>query len=145
MKRFPPGFVQKFGGLVSCRAIKLLDGVEDGGVAMRDGWWAEIRREVREHARCLACNVIVGYAEETAIWDDVVVLCASGTAAVADLGAMLDLSGPGGGATGTFGPPFIASAAVSAARLELPPPPPPPPADCSLLHLPYRESSLPYT
>ena len=71
---------------MSCRSVKLLDECEedDGGVT-REGWWQEIRQEVRGHARCLGCNVIVGYTEDTAISDDCVVLCASGTAASAEL------------------------------------------------------------
>ena len=71
---------------MSCRSVKLLDECEedDGGVT-RDSWWQEIRQEVRGHARCLGCNVIVGYTEDTAISDDCVVLCASGTAASAEL------------------------------------------------------------
>ena len=71
---------------MSCRSVKLLDECEedDGGVT-RESWWQEIRQEVRGHARCLGCNVIVGYTEDTAISDDCVVLCASGTAATAEL------------------------------------------------------------
>ena len=46
---------------------------------------------MRGHARCLGCNVIVGYTEDTAISDDCVVLCASGTAASAELSQVYNL------------------------------------------------------
>ncbi len=26
------------------------------------------RQEIRSHARCLGCNVVVGYTEDTVIW-----------------------------------------------------------------------------
>lgn len=56
------------GGLVSARSVKLLERIsnleEPEG---RDAWWTEIRMEVRSHARALACNVVIGYREETSI------------------------------------------------------------------------------
>lgn len=57
------------GGLVSSKSVKLLERIsnleEPEG---RDSWWTEIRMEVRSHARALACNVVIGYKEETSIW-----------------------------------------------------------------------------
>lgn len=51
-RSFPPGYILKLGGLVSCRSVKLLDGLEDDESGeTRDGWWTEIRQEVRSHAR----------------------------------------------------------------------------------------------
>ncbi|KAJ8667412.1 hypothetical protein QAD02_009075 [Eretmocerus hayati] len=86
MQQYPPGFVLHIGGLVSARSVKLLERVnnleEPEG---RDSWWTEIRMEVRSHARALACNVVIGYREETSICDDVCVLSVSGTAAVISL------------------------------------------------------------
>ncbi|XP_043670718.1 C2 domain-containing protein 5 isoform X1 [Vespula pensylvanica] len=86
MQQYPPGFVVHIGGLVSSRSVKLLERIsnleEPEG---RDAWWTEIRMEVRSHARALACNVVIGYKEETSICDDVCVLNASGTAAVINL------------------------------------------------------------
>ncbi|KAL6260982.1 hypothetical protein P5V15_008509 [Pogonomyrmex californicus] len=83
MQHYPPGFILHIGGLVSSRSVKLLERIsnleEPEG---RDAWWTEIRMEVRSHARALACNVVIGYKEETSICDDVCVLSASGTAAV---------------------------------------------------------------
>ncbi|XP_014469690.1 PREDICTED: C2 domain-containing protein 5 isoform X2 [Dinoponera quadriceps] len=86
MQHYPPGFILHIGGLVSSRSVKLLERIsnleEPEG---RDAWWTEIRMEVRSHARALACNVVIGYKEETSICDDVCVLSASGTAAVINL------------------------------------------------------------
>ncbi|XP_043482861.1 C2 domain-containing protein 5 [Leptopilina heterotoma] len=86
MQQYPPGFILHIGGLVSARSVKLLERIsnleEPEG---RDAWWTEIRMEVRSHARALACNVVIGYREETSISDDVCVLNASGTAAVINL------------------------------------------------------------
>ncbi|XP_018404000.1 PREDICTED: C2 domain-containing protein 5 [Cyphomyrmex costatus] len=83
MQHYPPGFILHIGGLVSSKSVKLLERIsnleEPEG---RDSWWTEIRMEVRSHARALACNVVIGYKEETSICDDVCVLSASGTAAV---------------------------------------------------------------
>ena len=53
---------------MSCRSVKVLDGLEEDDDDTRDNWWVEIRQEIRNHARCLACNVVVGYSEDTAIW-----------------------------------------------------------------------------
>ena len=55
------------GGLVSCRSVKLLDGLQEDDDT-RDIWWQDIRKEVRSHARSLGCNLIVGYTEDTVIW-----------------------------------------------------------------------------
>ncbi len=40
--------------------LEELDEREDGD-STREAWWAEIRQEVRSHARALACNIILGY------------------------------------------------------------------------------------
>ncbi len=82
MKTFPPGYIQRLGGLVSCRSVKLLEGETEASKALRDSWWQEIRREIRAHAACLGCNVVVGYSEDTSICEDVVVLSACGTAGI---------------------------------------------------------------
>ena len=56
------------GGLVSCRSVKLLEGQgHEEEEDLRYGWWTEIRREIRSHARALCCNLIVGYTEDTVI------------------------------------------------------------------------------
>ncbi|XP_078046490.1 uncharacterized protein LOC144474946 isoform X1 [Augochlora pura] len=86
MQQYPPGFILHFGGLVSSRSVKLLERISNlEEPESRDSWWKEVRMEVRSHARALACNVVVGYREETSICDDVCVLNAYGTAAVINL------------------------------------------------------------
>ena len=112
---FPDGFIQRLGGLVCCRSVKvpmqnilndllmtfcifflkLLDGEVEDSRMIRENWWQEIRQEIRSHARCLGCNLVVGYSEETSIWDDLVVLSASGTAVVGNLNVMLDFESVG--------------------------------------------------
>lgn len=47
----------------------------------RDGWWSELRDEIRSHARTLCCAHVVGYMEASTIHDDVCVLSITGTAA----------------------------------------------------------------
>lgn len=96
------GFVQRLGGLVCCRSVKLLDGELEENRTQRENWWQEIRQEIRSHARCLGCNLVVGYTEETSIWDDLVVLSASGTAVVGNLNVMIDME-----PLGLFGPPYL--------------------------------------
>ncbi|XP_033017713.1 C2 domain-containing protein 5 isoform X9 [Lacerta agilis] len=48
----------------------------------RDAWWAEIRQEIKSHAKALGCHAVVGYSESTSICEEVCILSASGTAAV---------------------------------------------------------------
>ncbi|XP_046752356.1 uncharacterized protein LOC124415097 isoform X2 [Diprion similis] len=86
MQQYPPGFILHLGGTVSARSVKLLERISNlEEPESRDAWWTEIRMEVRSHARALACNVVLGYREETSICDDVCVLSAAGTAAVINL------------------------------------------------------------
>ncbi|XP_028908358.1 C2 domain-containing protein 5 isoform X19 [Ornithorhynchus anatinus] len=47
----------------------------------RDAWWAEIRQEIKSHAKALGCHAVVGYSESTSICEEVCILSASGTAA----------------------------------------------------------------
>jgi hypothetical protein len=134
---------------VSCRSVKLLDECEedDSGVT-RDKWWQEIRQELRGHARCLGCNVVVGYTEDTVISEDCVVMCASGTAATCDISLMLDLDS----SSGIFGPPFLNSGMmkIAATKDELQQQQQQyaakaPVENCSYLHVPYVDYSLPYS
>ncbi|XP_043252250.1 uncharacterized protein LOC122397259 isoform X1 [Colletes gigas] len=86
MQHYPAGFILHIGGLVSSRSVKLLERISNlEEPESRDAWWKEVRMEVRSHARALACNVVIGYKEETSICDDVCVLNAYGTAAVINL------------------------------------------------------------
>ena len=86
--------------------------------AQRDAWWSEIREEIRAHARSLACNTVIGYAEDTSYHDDLCVLSACGTAALLKLPEDT--------------PP----------ERYLEPRPPPPP--CTLGHTPYLRSDSPF-
>ncbi|KAF6211899.1 hypothetical protein GE061_012416 [Apolygus lucorum] len=79
MTKYPAGFIQHIAGMVSARAVKLLNVDE---AETRDSWWTELRLEVRSHARALSCNAVIGYTEHTTVCEDVCVLSASGTAAV---------------------------------------------------------------
>ncbi|XP_068082905.1 C2 domain-containing protein 5 [Anabrus simplex] len=86
MGKYPPGFIVHLGGTVSSRSVKLLERITNlEEPETRDAWWTELRMEVRSHARALGCNVVLGYKENTSICDDVCVLSASGTAAVISL------------------------------------------------------------
>lgn len=71
---------------MSSRSVKLLERITNlEEPESRDLWWTELRMEVRSHARALGCNVVLGYTEQTSIYDDVCVLSASGTAAIINL------------------------------------------------------------
>ncbi|CAB4065057.1 unnamed protein product [Lepeophtheirus salmonis] len=133
MTKFPPGFLFHLGGFVSTRSVKLLDDLEEDSVT-RDGWWQEIRREIRSHARALGCSIIVGYSEEITIWEDVVVLYASGTAALGNMRMMLDLD-----MAGNFGPPFIHAIRPLLTQAQSDHA-----SNCKLYHVPYAEGSLPF-
>ena len=87
LRVFPEGFIQRLGGLVCCRSVKLLDGdlQDNKHKALREAWWQEIRHEIRTHAMTLGCNLVVGYSEDTSIFEDIVVLSANGTAVTARL------------------------------------------------------------
>ncbi|KAM4820407.1 C2 domain-containing protein 5 isoform 2-T2 [Thomomys bottae] len=80
---FPPGFLLHVGGVVSARSVKLLDRIHNPDEPeTRDAWWAEIRQEIKSHAKALGCHAVVGYSESTSICEEVCILSASGTAAV---------------------------------------------------------------
>ncbi|TKC40017.1 hypothetical protein EI555_008610 [Monodon monoceros] len=69
---FPPGFLVHVGGVVSARSVKLLDRIHNPDEPeTRDAWWAEIRQEIKSHAKALGCHAV-----------EVCILSASGTAAV---------------------------------------------------------------
>ncbi|XP_074793714.1 C2 domain-containing protein 5 isoform X2 [Natator depressus] len=80
---FPPGFLVHVGGVVSARSVKLLDRIHNPDEPeTRDAWWAEIRQEIKSHAKALGCHAVVGYSESTSICEEVCILSASGSAAV---------------------------------------------------------------
>ncbi|KAL4717215.1 hypothetical protein ACJJTC_017102, partial [Scirpophaga incertulas] len=114
------------GGTVCARSVKLVDG--GGEAAGGAAWWAELRTELRAHARALRCNAVIAYAETAAICEDVCVLSASGTAAVINLDC-------------DFNAEIDAAMAVNGTKSAL---------DelesetCSLAHVPYSPGTGPY-
>ena len=128
------------GGLVCCRSVKLLEGELEDNRTQRENWWQEIRQEIRSHARCLGCNIVVGYTEETSIWDDLVVLSASGTAVVGNLNFMLELE-----SVGLFGPPYLPLGSRPTTSSKSGAPVQEDNAVCSLLHITISETGLPFS
>lgn len=47
----------------------------------REGWWEELRDEIKGHAKTMCCNHIIGYSETCTVFGEVCLLSASGTAA----------------------------------------------------------------
>ncbi|XP_051706280.1 C2 domain-containing protein 5 isoform X23 [Oryctolagus cuniculus] len=143
---FPAGFLVHVGGVVSARSVKLLDRIHNPAFVgimgntrsyklldwnsfnsdepeTRDAWWAEIRQEIKSHAKALGCHAVVGYSESTSICEEVCILSASGTAAV-------------------LNPRFLQEGTVEGCleqRLEenLP-------AGCGFCHIPYDELNMPF-
>ncbi|XP_074124950.1 C2 domain-containing protein 5 isoform X14 [Sminthopsis crassicaudata] len=121
---FPPGFLVHVGGVVSARSVKLLDRIHNPDEPeTRDAWWAEIRQEIKSHAKALGCHAVVGYSESTSICEEVCILSASGTAAV-------------------LNPRFLQDGTVEGCleqRQEenLP-------AGCGFCHIPYDELNMPF-
>uniref|UniRef100_A0A8D0HIM8 C2 domain-containing protein 5 n=1 Tax=Sphenodon punctatus TaxID=8508 RepID=A0A8D0HIM8_SPHPU len=121
---FPPGFLLHVGGVVSARSVKLLDRIHNpDDPETRDAWWAEIRQEIKSHAKALGCHAVVGYSESTSICEEVCILSASGTAAV-------------------LNPRFLQDGTMEVCleqRLEDTSPP-----GCGFCHIPYDELNMPF-
>ncbi|XP_068805172.1 C2 domain-containing protein 5 isoform X8 [Struthio camelus] len=143
---FPPGFLVHVGGVVSARSVKLLDRIHNPAFVgimgntrsyklldwnsfnsdepeTRDAWWAEIRQEIKSHAKALGCHAVVGYSESTSICEEVCILSASGTAAV-------------------LNPRFLQDGTVEGCleqRIEETSPP-----GCGFCHIPYDELNMPF-
>ncbi|XP_036889890.1 C2 domain-containing protein 5 isoform X8 [Sturnira hondurensis] len=121
---FPPGFLVHVGGVVSARSVKLLDRIHNPDEPeTRDAWWAEIRQEIKSHAKALGCHAVVGYSESTSICEEVCILSASGTAAV-------------------LNPRFLQDGTLESCleqRLEESLP-----AGCGFCHIPYDELNMPF-
>ncbi|XP_076796921.1 C2 domain-containing protein 5 isoform X14 [Arvicanthis niloticus] len=143
---FPPGLLVHVGGVVSARSVKLLDRIHNPAFVgimgntrsyklldwnsfnsdepeTRDAWWAEIRQEIKSHAKALGCHAVVGYSESTSICEEVCILSASGTAAV-------------------LNPRFLQEGTVEGCleqRIEenLP-------VGCGFCHIPYDELNMPF-
>ncbi|ETE61540.1 hypothetical protein L345_12706, partial [Ophiophagus hannah] len=121
---FPPGFLLHVGGVVSARSVKLLDRIHNpDDPETRDAWWAEVRQEIKSHAKALGCHAVVGYSESTSICEEVCILSASGTAAV-------------------LNPRFLQDGNMEVClepRLEESLPP-----GCGFCHIPYDELNMPF-
>ena len=68
----------------------------------REGWWEQLRDEIRSHARSMCCTHIIGYSESCSLYGDVCVLSAEGTGAKVKHLPFPALSGPGGGWRGGY-------------------------------------------
>ncbi|XP_053261614.1 C2 domain-containing protein 5 isoform X11 [Podarcis raffonei] len=121
---FPSGFLLHVGGVVSARSVKLLDRIHNpDDPETRDAWWAEIRQEIKSHAKALGCHAVVGYSESTSICEEVCILSASGTAAV-------------------LNPRFLQDGTTEVCleqRLEETSP-----LGCGFCHIPYDELNMPF-
>lgn len=82
MESFPSSIHFQIGGLVSAYAVKWLGRLRanDEDEETRDGWWLELREEVKGNAAALACSHVVGYKESCSIVGDVCLLSCIGTA-----------------------------------------------------------------
>uniref|UniRef100_A0A8C3M4E8 C2 calcium dependent domain containing 5 n=1 Tax=Chrysolophus pictus TaxID=9089 RepID=A0A8C3M4E8_CHRPC len=122
---FPPGFLVHVGGVVSARSVKLLDRIHNPDEPeTRDAWWAEIRQEIKSHAKALGCHAVVGYSESTSICEEVCILSASGTAAVLNPRFLQD-----GTMEGCLDQRLIEEAS---------------PPGCGFCHIPYDELNMPF-
>ena len=83
LREFSPRVRVRIGGLVTARSVKYLGNLASklSDQETRDGWWSELRDEIRSHARTLCCWHVIGYSEASTIHDDVCVLSITGTAA----------------------------------------------------------------
>lgn len=82
MESFPRSIRYQIGGLVSAYAVKWLGRLRanDEDEETRDGWWLELREEIKSNAAALACTHIIGYKENCSINGDVCLLSCIGTA-----------------------------------------------------------------
>lgn len=95
--RMPAGTLRSIGGVVSAKNVKLLSRSRSQLIAsnvvseleLRQEWFDEMRHEIREHARLLRCNVVYGYSEQVAIYDDLFLVMAHGTAARCDFSQLV--------------------------------------------------------
>nr|XP_025948415.1 C2 domain-containing protein 5 isoform X2 [Dromaius novaehollandiae] len=154
---FPPGFLVHVGGVVSARSVKLLDRIHNPAFVgimgntrsyklldwnsfnsdepeTRDAWWAEIRQEIKSHAKALGCQAVVGYSESTSICEEVCILSASGTAAVLNPRFLQDGTMEGCLEQRLSWQPGFFSIGIE----ETSPP------GCGFCHIPYDELNMPF-
>ena len=84
LQAFEPHVKVRLGGLVIARSVKFLGKLEATltDQETREGWWEDLRDEIKSHARTLCCTHIVGYRETCTIFGDACVLSSEGTAAI---------------------------------------------------------------
>eukprot|EP00667_Euglena_gracilis_P001395 EG_transcript_1396 len=82
--------IRRLGGCVSARAVKVITSARSKEELMqeRDSWWLEIRDEIKMNARAMRCNAVIAYAECVALYEDLCILSASGTAALLESAAL---------------------------------------------------------
>ncbi|XP_021247302.1 C2 domain-containing protein 5 isoform X2 [Numida meleagris] len=132
---FPPGFLVHVGGVVSARSVKLLDRIHNPDEPeTRDAWWAEIRQEIKSHAKALGCHAVVGYSESTSICEEVCILSASGTAAVLNPRFLQDGTMEGCLDQRLSWQPGFFSIGIEEAS----------PPGCGFCHIPYDELNMPF-
>ncbi|XP_019371198.1 PREDICTED: C2 domain-containing protein 5 isoform X4 [Gavialis gangeticus] len=132
---FPPGFLVHVGGVVSARSVKLLDRIHNPDEPeTRDAWWAEIRQEIKSHAKALGCHAVVGYSESTSICEEVCILSASGTAAVLNPRFLQDGTMEGCLDQRLSWQPGFFSIGIEETS----------PAGCGFCHIPYDELNMPF-
>ncbi len=89
------------------RSVKFLGKLEAklSDQETREGWWSELRDEVKSHARVMCCSHVIGYSETCTLVGDVYVLSAVGTAAIlkriAHPSAALEATEPTGSVSST--------------------------------------------
>ncbi|KAL3314310.1 hypothetical protein Ciccas_007070 [Cichlidogyrus casuarinus] len=77
----PAHLIGNFAGLVSSKSVKIIEKNENTcNQQIRDSWWLELRTEISSHMRSLDCDCVLGYRELCAVYEDVCVLSAWGTA-----------------------------------------------------------------
>lgn len=74
----------RLGGLVMAHSVKFLGKLEStlSDQETREGWWEELRHEMKSHAKTCCCTHIIGYSETCTLSGDVCILSAVGTAAI---------------------------------------------------------------
>eukprot|EP01147_Barroeca_monosierra_P000567 gene567-3884_t len=79
----PKSSLISIGGVVTARAVKLLDKMENPDETdTRDVWWSELRAEVLGHAFSLGYSAVIGYSETASINNNLCLLSATGTSAI---------------------------------------------------------------
>ncbi|KAJ3119231.1 hypothetical protein HK100_000413, partial [Physocladia obscura] len=103
---FPTGAIKNLGGLVSAASVKILDNSSDSKET-RESWWAELRDEIKSHARSLKCPLILGYTENITLCNELAVLYCYGTAAVVDFSAFSNIGLPSNSLAAANLPPLM--------------------------------------